>query len=90
MRGHGAGSGSALVKVIGIRCPFPDAQVVPVLDRVLITMSPSRKGKPSQRALSSSSDRYRTSSAATRRAYEPPVQPRPHRGRTRHTQPDGD
>jgi hypothetical protein len=31
--------------------------LVPVLDRVLITMSPSRNGKPIQRALSSSSER---------------------------------
>jgi len=30
--------------------------VVPLLERVLITMSPTRKGKPSQRALSSSGD----------------------------------
>src|ERR1700761_4993239 len=41
-------------------------QVVPVLDRVLITMSPSRNGKPSQRALSSSGDRYRNGGLATR------------------------
>jgi len=31
--------------------------VVPLLDRVLITMSPCRNGKPSQRALSSSAER---------------------------------
>jgi hypothetical protein len=30
--------------------------VVPLFERVLITMSPSRKAKPSQRALSSSAD----------------------------------
>jgi hypothetical protein len=32
-------------------------QVVPLFDRVLITMSPARNGKPTQRVLSSSSDR---------------------------------
>ncbi len=32
-------------------------QVVPLLDRVLITMSPSRNGNPDHRPLSSSSDR---------------------------------
>ncbi|MFG1882821.1 hypothetical protein [Micromonospora sp. NPDC049102] len=32
-------------------------QVVPLLERVLITMSPARNGKPTQRALSSSSER---------------------------------
>ena len=31
-------------------------QVVPLFDRVEMTMSPSRNGKPSQRALSSSSE----------------------------------
>jgi hypothetical protein len=35
----------------------PDEPGVPVLDRVLITMSPSRNGKPVHRALSSSADR---------------------------------
>src|SRR5215469_4627910 len=44
-------------------------QVVPVLDRVLITMSPLRNGKPCQRALSSSAEVYRATSAGTRRAY---------------------
>ncbi len=34
-------------------------QVVPVLDLVLMTMSPSRNGKPIHLALSSSGDRYR-------------------------------
>ena len=34
-------------------------QVVPVLDRVLMTMSPSRNGKPSHLALSSSGELYR-------------------------------
>jgi hypothetical protein len=33
---------------------------VPLLDRVLITMSPSRNANSSHRALSSSGDRYRT------------------------------
>ena len=33
------------------------SQVVPLLERVLMTMSPVRKGKPIQRALSSSSER---------------------------------
>lgn len=33
------------------------AHVVPLFERVLITRSPARNGKPSQRALSSSSDR---------------------------------
>jgi hypothetical protein len=32
------------------------AHVVPLLERVLITMSPDRKGKPDQRPLSSSGD----------------------------------
>ncbi len=42
--------------------------VVPVLDRVLITMSPSRNGKPSHRALSSSGETYLTVFPVTRRA----------------------
>jgi hypothetical protein len=34
--------------------------VVPLLDRVLITTSPGRNGKPCHRPLSSSGERYRT------------------------------
>ncbi len=34
--------------------------VVPLFDRVLMTMSPGRKANPSHRALSSSSDEYLT------------------------------
>jgi len=40
-------------------------QVVPVFDRVLITMSPSRNGNPAHRALSSSGDWYRNGTAVT-------------------------
>jgi Mycothiol maleylpyruvate isomerase N-terminal domain len=42
---------------------------VPVFERVLITMSPARKGNPSQRELSSSVETYRTRSAGTLEAY---------------------
>jgi hypothetical protein len=35
-------------------------QVVPLFSGVLITTSPSRNAKPSQRALSWNNDRYRT------------------------------
>jgi hypothetical protein len=43
--------------------------VVPLLDLVLITMSPERNLKPSHLALSSSLDRYRTSASATPPPY---------------------
>lgn len=50
------GAGSSGVRSTS-RAQIICIQVVPLLDRVLITMSPSRNGKPVQRPLSSSSDR---------------------------------
>lgn len=52
----GSGAGRSAVRKIS-RAQIICIQVVPLLDRVLITMSPSRNGNPSQRPLSSSSDR---------------------------------
>ncbi len=41
-------------------------QVVPLLERVLITMSPGRRGKSRHRALSSSGERYRGGASGIR------------------------
>src|SRR5262249_35085035 len=56
-RGSGAGR-SAVWKIS--RAQIICIHVVPLLDRVLMTMSPGRNGNASQRPLSSSSERYRT------------------------------
>ncbi|MGI8695988.1 MAG: hypothetical protein ACR2JQ_04990 [Mycobacteriales bacterium] len=56
------GSGAWKISDAPISC----THVVPLLERVLMTMSPWRKGNPSQRALSSSADTYLTAGSGRR------------------------